>query len=99
MVTRIQERAARRAPIRRGDYFGSLERPSNLYAHLAILTSMDNVFITFHQFQLLRLLSILVVFGVLVPGLVFIVRAVSWLVARFARLGRREARQPTGQTS
>jgi hypothetical protein len=54
---------------------------------------------TYHQAQLLRLLSLLVVFGVLVPGLWFLVRVGLRSVGRFALLENRETRQPRGQIS
>lgn len=60
---------------------------------------MSNVFLTYHQVQLLRLLSLLVVFGVLVPGLWFLVRAGVRSLGRFPRLANREAHQPRGQIS
>jgi hypothetical protein len=84
---------------RRYDYFGTSESPSNLYALLAISQSMSNAFMTYHQAQLLRLLSLLIVFGVLVPGLWFLVRPGLRSVGRFARLENRERRQPRGEIS
>jgi hypothetical protein len=59
---------------------------------------MSNAF-AYHQVQLLRLLSLLVVFGVLVPGLWFLVRVGLRSMGRFARLEDRETRQPRGQIS
>ena len=60
---------------------------------------MSNIFLSYHEVMQLRLLSLFLVFGVLFPGLWFLIRTGFGSATRRTRYGKRETSQPRGQIS
>jgi hypothetical protein len=79
-------------------YFCPLRYSSNSYAPRAILDgTMNNWLIDYHHALQLRLLGLLIVFGIVFPVLCLLVAAVRSLAKRLARGARYGTPPPQGQ--